>query len=192
MNEHEAAAAEIAGARQGDGERETDRDGGVDGVPARFQDVHPDPGRARFLGRHHSVSGQRRQGSGTIRQDGGRSASRHAGRHALAVSEGRGQKCKQRHQAGQPSRPPRPGRPTCSRASWLGSASVVSHVTPHASRRSQAFVGLSVAHRIQRREGARARLGFKHDASRRRTFPDRPWRPRTRRPQTRRATPPRC
>ncbi len=39
MNQHEAAAAEVAGARQGDGEREADRDRRIDGVAPAFQDV---------------------------------------------------------------------------------------------------------------------------------------------------------
>ena len=49
MDEHEAAAAEIAGARQGDGEREADRDRRVDRVAAALQDVEPDVRRLRLL-----------------------------------------------------------------------------------------------------------------------------------------------
>src|SRR5690606_11695351 len=55
MREHEAPAAEIAGARQRDGERETHRDGGVDRVAAPLQDIEAYAGRSRLLAHDHPV-----------------------------------------------------------------------------------------------------------------------------------------
>ena len=49
MNEHEAAAADIAGARQGDGERKADRDRRIDGIAASLQDIQPYSRRLRLL-----------------------------------------------------------------------------------------------------------------------------------------------
>jgi hypothetical protein len=45
----ETAAAEIARARQAHRERKTDRDRGIDRVPAFLQNLDSDPGRKRFL-----------------------------------------------------------------------------------------------------------------------------------------------
>ncbi len=42
IDQHEAAAAEVAGARKRDGESESDRDRRIDRVAAAFQDVQPD------------------------------------------------------------------------------------------------------------------------------------------------------
>ena len=55
VHEHEAAAAEIAGAGQGDRESEPDGDRRVHRVAALAQDLHADAGRARFLARDHPV-----------------------------------------------------------------------------------------------------------------------------------------
>ena len=57
MNDHEAAAAEIAGARIGDRHRKADRDRGIDRIAAARQHVGADAGRAAFLRDHHAVSG---------------------------------------------------------------------------------------------------------------------------------------
>ena len=57
VNHHEAAAADIAGARIADGERETDRDGGIHRIAALLQDVDADMRRAGLLGHHHAVAG---------------------------------------------------------------------------------------------------------------------------------------
>ena len=48
MNQHEAAAAQIAGLRIGDREREADRDGGIDRIAALLQHRDADPRRARL------------------------------------------------------------------------------------------------------------------------------------------------
>ena len=58
MNEHEAAAAQIAGARKSDGEREADRDCRIDGVASTLQYVQSDARRRRFLGYDHAVPGE--------------------------------------------------------------------------------------------------------------------------------------
>ena len=52
MDHHEAAAADIAGARIGDGHRKAGRDRGIDGIAALAQDVGADF-RGEFLLRHH-------------------------------------------------------------------------------------------------------------------------------------------
>ena len=64
MDQHEAAAADIAGARQGDGERKADRDRRIDGVAAALQDVEPDPRRRRLLGHDHAMPGDDRTRGG--------------------------------------------------------------------------------------------------------------------------------
>ena len=55
MYQHEAAAADIAGLRMRDGEREADRDCGIDRVSARLQNFSAHTGRALLLARHHAV-----------------------------------------------------------------------------------------------------------------------------------------
>ena len=60
MNEHEAAAAQIAGARKSDREREADRDCRIDGVASTLQYVQSDARRRRFLGYDHAVPGEHR------------------------------------------------------------------------------------------------------------------------------------
>ena len=60
-DQHEAAAAEIAGARQRHGERKSDRDRRIDGVAAAPQDVDADPRRFAFLRNDHAVLRQNRQ-----------------------------------------------------------------------------------------------------------------------------------
>ncbi len=70
MDHHESAAAEIAGARIGDRERETDRDRGVHRVAAAVEDLDTDAGGALLLRHHHAV----------VREDRGR---RRNGRRAL-------------------------------------------------------------------------------------------------------------
>ena len=57
VNHHEAAAADIAGARIADGERKTDRDGGIHRIAALLQDVDADMRRAGLLRHHHAVAG---------------------------------------------------------------------------------------------------------------------------------------
>ena len=68
MDQHEAAAADVAGARQRDGEREADRDRRVDRVAAALQHVQPDPRRRRLLAHHHAVRGDHRP-RGRVRGD---------------------------------------------------------------------------------------------------------------------------
>ena len=57
MDHHEAAAADIAGARIGHRHREADRDRGIDRVAAALEDVGADARRARLLRHHHAVAG---------------------------------------------------------------------------------------------------------------------------------------
>ncbi len=69
VDQHESAAAEIAGARQGDREREADRDAGVDRVAAEPQHLDADPRGGRVLAHHHAVPGDDRQGGGEAGDD---------------------------------------------------------------------------------------------------------------------------
>ena len=69
MNQHEAAAAEVAGARQSDGQREADRDRRIDGVAPTLQYVQPDARRRRFLGHDHAMPGDDRTRSRQRRDD---------------------------------------------------------------------------------------------------------------------------
>ena len=55
VDQHEAAAAEVAGPRQRHGQREADGDRRVDGVAAAPEDVEADAAGARLLARHHAV-----------------------------------------------------------------------------------------------------------------------------------------
>ena len=64
MNQHEAAAADIAGARQGDGERKADRDRRIDGIAASLQDIEPDSRRLRLLSHDHAMPGDDRSRGG--------------------------------------------------------------------------------------------------------------------------------
>ena len=57
MNDHKAAAADIAGARIGHGQRKADRDRGVDRIAALLQNVGADPRGHRLLRHHHAVRG---------------------------------------------------------------------------------------------------------------------------------------
>ncbi len=57
MNDHKAAAADIAGARIGHGQREADRDRGVDRIAALLQNAGADPRGHRLLRHHHAVCG---------------------------------------------------------------------------------------------------------------------------------------
>ena len=60
MDHHEAAAADIAGARIGDRHGEADRHGGVHRVAAAIENLHADTGGAAFLRHHHAVAGDDR------------------------------------------------------------------------------------------------------------------------------------
>ena len=59
MNHHEAAAADVAGARIGDRERKTDRDRGIDRIAAALEHVDADARRARLLRDDHAVGSSR-------------------------------------------------------------------------------------------------------------------------------------
>ena len=61
-DEHEAAAAEIAGAGVGDGEGKAHRCGRIDGVAAGLQNGHAGVGGVRFAGDHHGLAGADRLG----------------------------------------------------------------------------------------------------------------------------------
>ena len=60
MDHHEAAAADIAGARIGHRQREADRDRGIHRVAAALQNVDADARRQRLLRHHHAVLGDDR------------------------------------------------------------------------------------------------------------------------------------
>ena len=68
MDQHEAAAADVAGARIGDREREADRDRGVDRVAAALQNVDADARGARLLRHHHAVLRRHRADIGEFAQ----------------------------------------------------------------------------------------------------------------------------
>jgi hypothetical protein len=57
VDEHEAAAAEVAGKGIDDGERESDGDCCVDGVASGFEDVDPGVGGEVMYGDDHGVRG---------------------------------------------------------------------------------------------------------------------------------------
>ena len=57
MDHHEAAAADIAGARIGDGQRKAGGDRGIDRIAALPQDVGADLRGDLFLRHHHAVFG---------------------------------------------------------------------------------------------------------------------------------------
>ena len=57
MDHHEAAAADIAGARIGDRKRKADRHRRIDRVAAAVEDFDADAGGAAFLRHHHAVAG---------------------------------------------------------------------------------------------------------------------------------------
>ncbi len=71
MDQHEAAAPDIAGDRQRHRQREADRDGGVHRVAAPFEDVETDARGRRLLADHHAVGGDHRPRGGEIGEDGG-------------------------------------------------------------------------------------------------------------------------
>ena len=56
MDDHEAAAADVAGARIGHRHREADRDRGVDGIAAALEHLDADAGGALLLRHHHAVA----------------------------------------------------------------------------------------------------------------------------------------
>ena len=82
VDQHEAAAAKIAGARQGDREREADRNGRVDRVAAEPQHLDADARGPRLLAHHHPVLGDDRQRGGESGNDRRRIGDRRAGRKA--------------------------------------------------------------------------------------------------------------
>ena len=80
VDQHEAAAADIAGARQGDREREADRHRRIDRIAAEAEHVPADPGGGRLLRDHHAVPcGDRKRGR-RASDDRLRVGERHGGR----------------------------------------------------------------------------------------------------------------
>ena len=67
MDDHETAAAEIAGLRHCRGKRKSDRDRSVDRVAAARENVDADPRRECILARHHAVARCRGLGLGDAR-----------------------------------------------------------------------------------------------------------------------------
>ena len=56
-DQHESAAAEVAGEWIRDGKRHADRDGGVDRIAARLENLYADIGGDGLLRSHHAVPG---------------------------------------------------------------------------------------------------------------------------------------
>ena len=73
MNHHEAAAADIAGARIGHRHGKAGRDRGIDRIAALLEHIGADRGCEPFLRHHHAVFGGNRTG-----RIGGRGRSRAA------------------------------------------------------------------------------------------------------------------
>ena len=69
VDDHEAAAADITGARIGDGQRKADRHRGIDGVAAAVEDLDADAGGARLLRHHHAVVREDRRHRRNRRRD---------------------------------------------------------------------------------------------------------------------------
>ena len=68
VDDHESAAADIAGARIGYRHGEADRDRGVDRVAAPLQNVDADPRGERLLRYHHPVLGGNGRGAADLRR----------------------------------------------------------------------------------------------------------------------------
>ena len=66
MNHHEAAAADVAGARIGDGQRKAGGDRGVDRIAALPEDVGADLRGEPFLRHHHAMLGRDGANGGEI------------------------------------------------------------------------------------------------------------------------------
>ena len=60
MDQHESAAADIAGARISHRHRKSDRDRRIHGIAALLQNIDADTRRERLLRHHHAVSGSDR------------------------------------------------------------------------------------------------------------------------------------
>ena len=87
MDQHEAAAAEIAGARQRHRKGEADRDRRVDRVASAPEHVEPDPRGGRLLAHDHAMPGDDRPGGGEVGDDRRRIGERR-GRDEQKESEG--------------------------------------------------------------------------------------------------------
>ncbi len=70
VDQHVAAAADIAGARIGDREREAGRDRGIDGVAAALEHLDADARRAPLLRDHHAMRGRNRLDARAARRRG--------------------------------------------------------------------------------------------------------------------------
>ncbi len=66
MDHHEAAAADVAGARIGDGERKAGGDRGIDRIAALLEDVGADLRGEPFLRHHHAMLGRDGASGGEI------------------------------------------------------------------------------------------------------------------------------
>ena len=96
MNHHEAAAADISGARIGDGHRKAGGDRGIDRIAALPQDVGADLRGEPFLRHHQAMFGRNGANGGEI---GGRVS-------AAFLREGRRPAGKRKHECGGYSAPP--------------------------------------------------------------------------------------
>ena len=70
MHQHEAAAADIARARQGHRQREACRDRRIHRIAAPAQNIDADARGLHLLARHHAMGGQHRQIARIARDDG--------------------------------------------------------------------------------------------------------------------------
>ena len=66
MNHHEAAAADVAGARIGHGQRKAGSDRGVDRIAALPEDIGADLRSELFLRHHHAVFGRNGANGGEL------------------------------------------------------------------------------------------------------------------------------
>jgi hypothetical protein len=66
VNHHEAAAADVAGARISDGQRKAGGDRGIDGIAAFLENIGADLRSEPFLRDHHAVCGRNGTDGGEI------------------------------------------------------------------------------------------------------------------------------
>jgi hypothetical protein len=69
VNHHESAAADVAGAWQGDRQRESHRHGRINSIAALLEDVDTDAGGRGLLGRDHAVTREDRMKDVPCRDD---------------------------------------------------------------------------------------------------------------------------
>ena len=89
VHQHEPAAADIAGAGQGDSQRKADGDGGIDSIAAPFENVQADLAGGGLLRDHHTVLSDHGKDAGRAGRIGLGQALAKAGRNQSARDEAR-------------------------------------------------------------------------------------------------------